>query len=92
MQRYQAGDEDAFTELYRLTAPAIHRYLTRWVDFSKAGDLLQETYLQMHRARRTYRAELPFRPWLYAIARNRIWRRVLPEALRFIGERLGSPG
>jgi RNA polymerase sigma-70 factor (ECF subfamily) len=70
MQRYQAGDEDAFTELYQLTSPAIHRYLTRWVDFSKAGDLLQETYLQMHRARRTYRPELPFRPWLYAIARH----------------------
>ena len=70
MQRYQAGEEEAFTELYRLTSAAIHRYLTRWVDFAKAGDLLQETYLQMHRARRTYRPELPFRPWLYAIARH----------------------
>lgn len=70
MHRYQAGEEAAFTELYRLTSPAIDRYLRRWVDPVKAGDLLQETYLQVHRARRTYRPELPFRPWLYAIARH----------------------
>lgn len=70
MQRYQAGNEEAFAEIYRLTAPAISRYVGRWVEPSRAGDLTQETFLQMHRARQTYRPELPFRPWLYAIARH----------------------
>jgi RNA polymerase sigma-70 factor (ECF subfamily) len=70
MQRYQAGEEEAFAELYRQTSEAMRRYLTRWVSPSKVGDLVQETYLQVHRARRTYRPELPFRPWLYAIARH----------------------
>lgn len=82
MHRYQNGEEAAFTELYRLTSPAIERYLRRWVDPVKAGDLLQETYLQMHRARRTYRSELPFRPWLYAIARH-----VAQQSLRTHGRR-----
>lgn len=70
MQRYQAGDEEAFAELYRQTCEAMRRYLARWVAPAKVGDLVQETYLQVHRARRTYRPELPFRPWLYAIARH----------------------
>jgi RNA polymerase sigma-70 factor (ECF subfamily) len=82
MQRYQGGEEEAFGEIYRLTAPAISRYLGRWVDSSRVGDLTQETFLQMHRARRTYRPELPFRPWLYAIARH-----VAQQALRTHGRK-----
>lgn len=77
MRRYQAGDEEAFAELYRGTCEAMRRYLARWVAPSRVGDLVQETYLQVHRARRTYRPELPFRPWLYAIARH-----VAQQALR----------
>src|SRR5687768_11169481 len=70
MRRYQEGDEEAFVQIYRLMAGPIQRYLSRFTDASRVGDLAQETFLQMHRARRTYRSELPFRPWLYAIARH----------------------
>jgi RNA polymerase sigma-70 factor (ECF subfamily) len=84
MQRYQAGDEEAFAEIYRLTASAIRRYVGRWIDPSRTSDVTQETFLQMHKARRTYRPELPFRPWLYAIARH-----VAQQALRTHARKAG---
>ncbi len=71
MARYQEGDIEAFDELYRRLAPALRRCLAAlsreaaWVD-----DLLQDTFLQMHRARRTYNPALPVRPWALAVARH----------------------
>ncbi len=70
MIRYQGGDQSAFDEIYRLTVGSLESYLGRWARSTARDDLVQETYLQVHRARRTYRPELPFRPWLYAIARH----------------------
>jgi len=70
MVRYQGGDEEAFREIYMRTSGAIERYLKRWSDSSRAADLTQDVYLQIHRARRTYRPELPLRPWMFAIARH----------------------
>ncbi len=70
MIRYQGGDHSAFDEIYQLTVGSLESYLGRWARSTARDDLVQETYLQVHRARRTYRPELPFRPWLYAIARH----------------------
>jgi RNA polymerase sigma-70 factor, ECF subfamily len=70
MLRYQQGDGDAVRELYARTAPLIRRYMTRWADWSKAQDLTQDAFLQIHRARRTFRAELPLLPWMLSIARH----------------------
>jgi RNA polymerase sigma-70 factor (ECF subfamily) len=73
MVRYQAGDAAAFDELYAELAPVLRRYLlalARRVD--RADDLLQETFLQLHRSRHTYGADRPVRPWAFAIARN-VW-------------------
>jgi RNA polymerase sigma-70 factor (ECF subfamily) len=36
----------------------------------EAEDLLQDTWLQIHRARHTYRPGEPVLPWMYAIARH----------------------
>ena len=33
-------------------------------------DLVQQTFLQLHRSRRDYRPEAPLRPWLFTIAYN----------------------
>ena len=70
MIRYQAGDQAAFDEIYRLSVRSIESYLSRWARSTSRDDLVQETYLQVHRARRTYRPDLPFRPWLFSIARH----------------------
>jgi RNA polymerase sigma-70 factor (ECF subfamily) len=73
MAGYQAGSIEAFDMLYRLLAPALVAYLTSMTrDRARAEDLVQETFLQIHRSRRAYRPDLPVRPWAFAIARN-VW-------------------
>jgi RNA polymerase sigma factor (sigma-70 family) len=71
MAAYAAGDEAAFDELFRRTAPLVLRSMRRgYVREPDAQDLLQQTFLQLHRSRRDYRTGAPLRPWLMTIARN----------------------
>jgi RNA polymerase sigma-70 factor (ECF subfamily) len=73
MREYQAGRFEAFDELYAAIAPAMRRYLLSQArDAAKADDLVQDTFLQMHRARHTYDPTLPLMPWAMAIARH-VW-------------------
>ncbi len=71
MVAYQDGDAMAFEALYaEMAGPMLGylRSLTR--EATRAEDLLQEAFLQVHRARRTWDRARPVKPWLYAIARN----------------------
>lgn len=71
MVRYQQGDFAAATALIHRLSPQLHRFFI--VEFSSRGhadDLLQETWLRIHKVRHTYRAGEPVLPWLYAIARH----------------------
>lgn len=71
MTAYQQGDIHAFDGLYQGLRPRLQKYLlvlTR--GRSHAGDLLQETFLQIHRSRRTYLPGRPVVPWAFAIARH----------------------
>ncbi len=71
MVSYQAGQVEAFDELYALLAPAIRRYLLSLArDVPRVDDLMQETFLQIHRARHTYAPSYPLMPWALAIARH----------------------
>jgi len=71
MTAYQAGDGSAFEGIYCQLAPQIGGYLRALCrDPIRAEDLLQETFLQVHRSRRTYLPPRPLKPWVYAIARN----------------------
>lgn len=73
MREYQAGRFEAFDELYASLAPALRRYLlSQTRDAAKADDLVQDTFLQMHRARHTYDSSYPLTPWAMAIARH-VW-------------------
>ena len=73
MREYQAGRFEAFDEIYASVAPALRRYLLSQArDAAKADDLVQETFLQMHRARHTYDPSFPLMPWAMAIARH-VW-------------------
>lgn len=71
MVAYQRGDSDAFEQLYLALKPQIYGYLIQvtW-DRGWAEDLLQETFLQLHRARRTYQPGRAVLPWVFAIARH----------------------
>jgi RNA polymerase sigma-70 factor (ECF subfamily) len=71
MVSYQAGDPVAATTLIHLISPALHRYFRAdAVSRAHADDLLQETWLRIHRVRHTYRTGEPVHPWFYAIARH----------------------
>lgn len=73
MVAYQAGDIDAFEGLYALLAPQMARWLRSQAgDPSHVDDLVQETFLQMHRARHTYDPSYPVAPWAFAICRH-VW-------------------
>jgi len=71
MVAYQNGDAMAFEALYGGVAGPIFGYLRALTrDAARAEDLLQETFLQVHRVRHTFEPGRPVKPWLYAIARN----------------------
>ncbi|HSU60196.1 MAG TPA: RNA polymerase sigma factor [Bryobacteraceae bacterium] len=71
MLRYQAADPDAARALIRSLSPALFRFLSSQVSTrDEAEDLLQEAWLQIHKARHTYRRGEPVLPWIYAIARH----------------------
>ena len=71
MLRYQAGSLEAFQEIYAHLAPGVRRYLLHLAGRSEpADDLLQETFLQMHRSRAAYNPKYAVRPWVFGLARN----------------------
>ena len=71
MVRYQGGSLEAFQEIYAQLAPAVRRYLWHLAYRSDvADDLLQETFLQMHRSRAAYNPKYAVRPWVFGLARN----------------------
>ena len=73
MREYQSGRFEAFDEIYASIAPPLRRYLlSQTRDAAKADDLVQETLLQLHRARHTYDSAYPLMPWAMAIARH-VW-------------------
>jgi RNA polymerase sigma-70 factor (ECF subfamily) len=78
MIAYQAGELAAFERLYAALAADLRRFFGNSLagDPNRAGgqDLLQDTFLEVHRSRRTYLPPLPVRPWVFGIARNVLGR------------------
>jgi RNA polymerase sigma-70 factor, ECF subfamily len=71
MARYQEGDFAAATALIDRISPQLYRFFVgQFASRPDADDLLQETWLRIHRIRHTYRPGEPVLPWFYAIARH----------------------
>src|SRR5580658_8737468 len=71
MERYQQADPEAPAVLVGAISPALLRFFRSQVASREhADDLLQETWLRIHRVRHTYRPGEPVLPWIYAIARR----------------------
>ena len=72
MARYQQADPEAPAALIGALSPALLRFFRTQDLMSReqADDLLQETWLRIHRVRHTYRPGQPVLPWVYAIARR----------------------
>ena len=71
MERYQQADASAPDVLITAVSPSLLRFFGSQRDSREyAEDLLQETWLRIHRVRHTYRPGAPVLPWMYAIARR----------------------
>jgi RNA polymerase sigma-70 factor (ECF subfamily) len=70
MELYQIGDLYAFNVLYQRYEQRIYRYFYRFFPEERCADLLQETFLKVHRSRSRYKTSLPFSKWLFVIACN----------------------
>jgi RNA polymerase sigma-70 factor (ECF subfamily) len=69
MAAYVAGDVRAFEELFARLGPRVHGFFLRsFRDSSVADDLLQVTFMKLHRAREQYRRELKVAPWIFTVA------------------------
>jgi RNA polymerase sigma-70 factor (ECF subfamily) len=69
MSAYATGDPGAFTVLFRRWAPRLHGFFLRTLgEPAAADDLLQLTFLKLHRARDRFQPLLRLRSWLYGIA------------------------
>lgn len=72
MDRYAGGDDAAFASLYDALSGEMFGFLLRRCrgDHAIAEDLLQQTFLRIHRARRSFSRGAAVFPWAYAIARR----------------------
>jgi RNA polymerase sigma-70 factor (ECF subfamily) len=79
MAQYCDGDANAFRALHALVAPRLLGYLVKMArERAVAEDLLQLTFLKIHRARGAYVRGADPLPWIYSIAH----RTFLDEARR----------
>ncbi len=67
----QAGDESAFTALYRRYARVVHCILLSRLPANDVEDLVQEVFLTALNKLRSLRDPAAFPGWIAAIARNR---------------------
>jgi len=73
MLRYQSGDAAAFDELYARHRSGLYRFIVRQGRLGDhAEELFQDVWMNLIKARHTYRVEAQFRTWLYTLARNRV--------------------
>lgn len=71
MERYASGDDAAFAEVYDGLAPRLFGFLLRQTrDRARAEDVVQQTMLQIHRARGRFEPGAEVTPWAFAIARR----------------------
>jgi RNA polymerase sigma-70 factor (ECF subfamily) len=74
MDRYADGDNLAFALVYDALAPRLESYVRKHVrDGQLCGDIVQQTFLNMHRARSSFARGALALPWAFAIARRLIF-------------------
>jgi len=71
MAAAQAGDSLSYEKLLVEILPVVRGFILRRLrDPIVTEDVVQNVFVSIHRFRHTYRAERPFEPWMFAIARN----------------------
>jgi len=80
--RAQAGDQDAFSELYWRNKRHVFSICMRMAsDVSVAEDLTRETFLQVHRKLGSFRGDSAFSTWLHRLAVNTVLMYLRKHAL-----------
>jgi len=83
--RAQAGDHDAFSELYLEHKRRVFAICMRMVrDFAFAEDLTQEAFLQVHRKLPSFRGESAFTTWLHRLTVNTVLMFLRKRALSVV--------
>jgi len=71
IRRAQRGDANAFERLYQLHSSRVFALCRRMVkNTAEAEDLMQETFLSVFRAIRTFRGQSAFSSWLHRVTVN----------------------
>ena len=71
MAAYVAGDAAAFRVIFARYAPLLLRAMLRELYVrEEANDLVQQTFLQLHRARADFDLGQKLKPWVFTIAMN----------------------
>jgi RNA polymerase sigma-70 factor (ECF subfamily) len=71
MDAYADGDDAALGDLYNALGPRLYGFLLRRTrNVQQAEDLVQETFLHIHRARGQFARGADVVPWAFAIARR----------------------
>ncbi|NSL90680.1 RNA polymerase sigma factor [Chitinophaga solisilvae] len=75
--RMIAGDESAFSSIYRHYHPSLYIYLLRFCKVpSLAEDLVHDVFLKVWEIRERINPELSFSGYLYRIARNHVLKTI----------------
>lgn len=83
MTEFAAGNDIAFDELYRRAAPKlIAAFVRQTGDRAKAEDIVQTTFLKVHRARDRYIPGAAVLPWLHVIAKRSLYDEQRPLSVR----------
>jgi RNA polymerase sigma-70 factor (ECF subfamily) len=85
LTRAQAGDHQAFAQLYNLHKRRIYSLCLRMVgNVAEAEDLTQEAFLQLHRKIATFRGDSAFSTWLHRLAVNVVLMQLRKKGLSLI--------
>lgn len=69
MALHASGDPLAFQSLFRRHHGRLTAFFARsFSSPTEVEDLVQQTFLQLHRTRAAYDPQRPFKPWLYRLA------------------------
>jgi len=94
LNRYVAGEEDAFQELVGQYKDSLYGFLRRFLSRSDlVEDVFQETFMQLYVSRGTFDVSRPLRPWLFTIAANKAkdaLRRMQRSESTYLGNMFGS--
>lgn len=71
MEYFQEGKTEAFNELVKRYRDRLHNFLYRYThNHQDCEDLVQETFLRVHKSKHSYERIAKFSTWMYTIALN----------------------